>query len=358
MKKQRTKTRTTAKPPKRAEDKLPFLEHFNELKRRLFIVAVSITAFSTAAYFVQMQIVDLLLRPAKGQELIYTTPGGGLDLLFRVCLYTGIVFSIPVIVYQVLKYLEPVIGEGSSRFAVTGGIISGVLAVAGMAFGYFAGLPATLHFLFHQFTTDQIHPLIAVHSYMKFIALYMFGAALLFQVPLVLLFINRIKRLRPRTLWAKQRWMILISFCLAVIMNPTPNVMDQLMLVGPMVVMYYVGIGIIWAVNRPRRPRKVNELLALDAQVRAERLARMQDARIVWRQAAAIAEEPVGALQDLRNILQPVDLTPHPAPTRIASTPVPVAPAVIRQRKYVDGFSRPVARGRSTAALTVKRSPL
>jgi sec-independent protein translocase protein TatC len=264
-----------------------------ELRRRLIYVALSVAVFSTAAYGVQQQIVGFLLRPSRGQDLIYTTPGGGLDFLIKVCMYTGIVCSLPVIVYQILKYIEPLIGDNEVRFALKGSIISACLAMCGMAFGYFAGLPATMHFLFNQFTTDQIHPLITIQSYMSFVTIYMFGAALLFQVPLILVCINRIKPLTPKGLFGKERWMILIAFVLAFIMNPTPNVVDQLMLAGPMILSYQIGIGLIAYVNRPKLSRRASTLLEQDKVARAEREARLRDFQTTWREAEDTAMAPL-----------------------------------------------------------------
>jgi sec-independent protein translocase protein TatC len=360
MTKKRTKARRTEKSRSQTDAKLPFLEHFKELKRRLTFVAVSITAIGTATYFVQQQVVEFLLRPAAGQKLIYTSPGGGLDFLFRVCIYTGIVFSIPVIVYQILKYIEPLIGNHATRFALLGSFASGILALAGMTFGYYAGLPATLHFLFHQFTTSQIHPLIAVQSYMKFITMYMFGAALLFQVPLIILFINRIKPLNPSALWRNERWMILCSFILSVLMNPTPNIIDQLMLAGPMILTYQIAIVLVWLVNRPKRSPKVRAMMARDAEIQAERQARLRDARTVWEQAQSIAEHPTTALTSLQQSIAPsiadtgmsvlaTDIAasgPVRREATLATVAVPVTPTApsSRPRKYVDGFGRRAAR--------------
>ncbi len=334
MKKKTSKKTTIAKSSRSSDQKLPFLEHFHELKRRLTYIAASVFVFGCAAYGVQQQIVGFLLEPAKGQNLIYTSPGGGLDFLFRVCIYTGIVFSLPVIVYQFLKYLEPLLGNDSVRFALNGSIISAILAAAGMAFGYYAGMPATLHFLFHQFTTDQIHPLIAIQSYMSFVTMYMFGASLLFQVPLIMIFINRIKRLKPRTLFKHERWMILGAFVLAVIMNPTPNIVDQLMLAGPMILMYQVGIGMIAVINRPKRSPKVAALLAQDAAVQAERIARLKDARTVWEQADAIAERPLAAIPVLQKTTPSVVPVPRPMRASHKASPYPGRP-----RKYIDDYS-------------------
>ncbi len=205
--------------PEANNPKLPFIEHLHELRRRIFYVVLSIVLWGTGAYFIQQHIVAALLRPAHNQEFIYTSVGGGIDFLFRICLYTGIVFSIPVIVFQILKYLEPLIKKDAMGFMMRGSIASGVLALIGMAFGYFIGLPAGLHFLLNQFTSNQIHPLLTIQSYMSFVTLYMLGSALLLQLPLLLILINRIKPLKPKKLLAYERWVILVAFILGGIMS-------------------------------------------------------------------------------------------------------------------------------------------
>lgn len=103
------------KPPKPDTQKLPFMEHVYELRLRLFYIAASIAVFSMFAYSINKQLVSLLLKPAGDQKFIYTSPIGGVDFLFRVCVYFGIAVSIPVIVYQFLRYLEPLFSKSSVR---------------------------------------------------------------------------------------------------------------------------------------------------------------------------------------------------------------------------------------------------
>jgi len=289
--KRKPKNRVQNQPDIR-NTKLPFIEHIYELRKRLFYIALSIGIWSAAAYFVQQHIVNFLLKPAHSQQFIYTSVGGGIDFLFRVCLYTGIVFSIPVIVFQTLKYLEPLIKRDAMRFMLWGSAISGVLAVIGMAFGYYIGLPAALHFLLHQFTTDQIHPLLTIQAYMSFVTLYMLGSALLLQGPLLLVLINRIKPLKPSKLLGIERWVILIAFILGGIMNPSPRWQDQVLLAGPMILAYQVGILVVWLMNRSHsRPARIVSLRKKDDAARAERLAKFEQAQAMRRipQATPVA---------------------------------------------------------------------
>jgi sec-independent protein translocase protein TatC len=221
---------------------LSFAEHLNELRRRLFYVAGAVAVFSTAAYFVQQQLVHWLLLPAHGVQFIYTSPGGGISFLFSVCTYVGIVLSIPVIIYNIVAFIEPVMKAVSKKLVVRLSIASGVLAITGMALGYKFGLPLALHFLTHQFTTKQIKPLFTIQEYMSFVTIYMIGAALMFQVPLILLFINHIKPLKPSKLLHYERHVVVFAFIVSAVMAPTINLIDQLVIAIPIMIIYQVAI--------------------------------------------------------------------------------------------------------------------
>ena len=223
-----------------------------ELRRRLFYVAVSVIVFATAGYFVQQKLVAWLLKPSKGQQFIYTTPTGGLNFLFQVCIYFGITLSIPILIYQLLRYIEPLIHNHTRRTVLRFGLASWLLALGGAAFGYYVGLPVALHFLSHQFTTAQIKPLLTIQEYMSFVTIYLMGSALLFQVPLILLFINRIRPLPPRKLLGFERYFIALAFIAGAIMTPTPDVFNQAMFAGPIIVVYQIAILLIFIQNRRR----------------------------------------------------------------------------------------------------------
>lgn len=238
------------------------------------IVAVSIVAGSMVAYGLQQQIISVLLRPSHGQQFIYTSPLGGINFLFSVCLDIGIALSIPLIIYHVLRFLQPLMRETTRRFIAIGSLISGTVAMIGILFGYFIGLPAALHFLLHQFTSAQVRPLVTIQSYMSFVTVYLLGCALMFQLPLLLIFINRIKPLKPSRLFHYERHVIVSALIVGFIMNPSPNLIDQMFVVAPIIVMYQVGILLIWYINRGGKNAKYRHLLEEDLQLQAERMQR------------------------------------------------------------------------------------
>jgi sec-independent protein translocase protein TatC len=332
MKKARQKTKTTPSQAAAVVDgRRPFIEHVHELRRRIFYIALSIGVWGSVAYAVEHQIVHFLLRPAKDQQFIYTSPGGGIDFLFRLCLYVGIIMSIPVIVYQLLRYVQPLLKQESTKFIAIGSSISGVLAVIGMAYGYFWGLPAALEFLLNQFVTKQIQPLVTIQSYMSFVLVYMLGSAMLLQVPLVLIFINRIKPIKPKMLLKYERHVIVAAIVLAALMNPTPNIFALLFIAAPIVFMYQVGIFIIWRTNLYKTPHKraahVVDLIEQDLTKQAERLSRAQSARPLLAFAPAPIAAPTMAGP---SVVMAADTTPRPYVSR--PTPRPQRAAVKRHR--------------------------
>jgi len=243
-----------------------------ELRRRLVYITASVLIFSVLAYFVQQQIVAFLLKPSHGQQFIYTSPGGGINFLFSVCMYVGIAASIPVIVYHVLSFFTPLIRVRTRRLLVRYSLISGVLAVTGFCFGYFLGLPAALHFLSNQFTTHQISALFTLQEYMNFLMIYLLGSALLFQLPIILLFTNRIKPLSPRKLLGAERYVIVAAFIIAMIMTPTTDIFNQSLIAVPIILMYNFSVLLVWRTrHNTGRPEHLVELLERDQAVQASR---------------------------------------------------------------------------------------
>lgn len=310
-----------------APQKIPFIAHIHELRRRLFYTAAAIGVGAGIAAVFQQTLTRWLLEPAGKQQFIYTTPGGGFDFQFKLCLYAGIALAIPVLVYHVFRYLHPILRHESRRFMGWMMVSSSILALIGIGFGYFIGLPAAMHFLLQSFSSSQIQALITIQSYINFVLVYLLGAALLFQIPLILLLINRIKPLQPKKLMQYQRWFIIAAFVLGAIISPTPDIRNQLVLTGPIIFMYEFSIVMIWLINRKhRRPKKVQALIHRDLELRSERQASFEKARSEWRKTIKAAHAPIKPLRP--EIAMPAQRASSDA-------------NALRSRRYVQEFRRP-----------------
>lgn len=226
----------------------PFIEHVRELQIRLTWCAASIGVGGFFAYLVHPRLMELIRRPL-GQTLYYTSPVGGFNFVFKLCLVAGIIVALPVIIYHCFRFVGPMIKSDSKKLIISFVIWSFVLAVAGVLFGYLISLPAALHFL-TAIGGENIKSLIQADEYFNFALAYIAGFALIFQVPVVMLFINKIRPLSPGPMMRMQRYIILASFILAAILTPTPDPVNQAIMALPMVILYQVGVVLVWLVNK------------------------------------------------------------------------------------------------------------
>ena len=238
------------------------MDHIQELKSRLFWIAVYFVGFSGLAYSYFPELSKALISPLGNEKLYYMTPAGGLSFILKVCMYVGLIACMPVIIYHLYKFIAPVLKKTTLRAVLGFTFASVVLAAMGIAFAYFVSLPAALHFL-TTVTVEQVSAMITIDSYLSFVIAYLFAGALLFQLPLILLMIDTVTPLPPRRLMGLQRHMIIASFVIAAIVSPTPDVINQTLLAAPMVVMYQVGIIMIaWRrALRGRRKKSIQEVV-------------------------------------------------------------------------------------------------
>lgn len=232
---------------------LTFMDHVRELQGRLFAIAIVFVLISAAAYPFFEHIVNFLLAPlGPDHQLVYLTPGGAFSFIIQVCLYVGVIGSLPVIIYHLFRFLMPAVKQVSLRRVLIFTLASFGLAIVGILFAYFVSLPAALYFL-TGFDIYHIDPMLTIDSYFSFVMAYMLAGALLFQLPLVMFLIDLIKPLIPKKLMNFQRHIIVGSFVVAAIISPTPDALNQTLLASPIVVMYQVGIFLIFIKHRKKR---------------------------------------------------------------------------------------------------------
>ncbi len=225
-----------------------FLEHLEELRSRLMWSVLVLVLGGIVGYAIHQTIFKLLIRPLN-KPLYYTSPAGGLDFLIKICIFFGFICALPVLVYNFLKFLEPALPNHARKGMLRILLSSMILAIFGICFAYFISLPAALYFL-ASLGNGEITALISANEYLSFVMIYLAGFAALFQLPLILLFINRLRPWRPSQLMKFQGYVILASFIIAAILTPTPDPLNQTIMAVPIIVLYEVSVGLIWIKNR------------------------------------------------------------------------------------------------------------
>lgn len=221
-----------------------------------FIVVASVS------YAFKDVIVPFLMQPLHGEKLIYLNPAGGFSFIFLVSVYAGIALTLPLLFHQVYAFLRPALPASTQKLSARIAIYSFLLLFAGVAFGYYVAVPNALTFLY-GFAGQYVQASLTADSYLSFITAYTLGVGIVFQLPLLLLLIHRIKPLSPSGLLKSEKWVILIAFILAAIITPTPDPINQLIIALPIVAVYQLGVvAILFAIYKKWRRQQNVKLVA------------------------------------------------------------------------------------------------
>lgn len=226
-----------------------FQDHIKELRMRVLWVAGALLATAGIAYSLHQPIIKFLQKP-YGQTLIFTSPAGSFEFVIQLSVIVGMFVALPMIIYQLLRFLEPALPHRISRgmmLRVMGS--SCLLALMGIAFGFFVMIPISLKF-FLGFTMEEVKPLITAEEYLKFVLNHMLTFALAFQIPMIFWFINRIKPIKPSKLLKYQKHVVVGSFGIALVLPFTYDPLSQFLVAMPVIVLYYSSVLLVWLSNR------------------------------------------------------------------------------------------------------------
>lgn len=249
------------------------------------------------------------MSPLHGQKLIYLTPGGGFSFIFTLALYFGVLLTIPIAVYHLYRFLQPLLKEPSRKLILSVMVISSLLAVGGAAFGYFVTVPAALSFL-ATFAGDAVIPSLTADSYLNFVVAYVLGLAILFQLPLLLFLFDHIRPFPPGSLLSTQRFVIIGAVVVAAIITPTPDAFNMAIVAVPIVAIYQLGAIAVFIRHRIQRTRRT-------VQPAPTTTPAIED------------DEPLTAIiEDLQAAATPI-------------APQPSSPPQPQMQRTIDGFGRP-----------------
>lgn len=260
-----------------------FHDHLKELRTRLFVVVVIFITAATVAFSYKDWLLEVLMRPLNGEKLIYLTPAGGFSFIFQVSMYAGLIAAVPILIYNIFRFIAPVLSKRTRVGSLTVMLTSIVLLAMGVGFGYFYAIPAAMQFLIH-FADGFVSASLTAEAYLGFVMAYTAGLGLLFQLPLIIMFVHWIKPLSPMGLLKFERYMILLAFVAAAIISPTPDALNQAILAAPIVIMYQLGVIGVWVSVRRKSKR------GLAAAAKQARATKKHAKRQVGKRATPLAE--------------------------------------------------------------------
>lgn len=219
-------------------------DHIRELQMRLIVSAVALAVAGTIVYFFYAPILAFLSSPL-GAPLYYSSPSGSFTFVMRICFTGALVFTIPILAYNIIMFVRPAFIKvlPMKRVFVTVGS-STALAIAGAIFAFYCILPGTLSF-FKGFQVTGLNALISADNYLGFVTNIIIMFVIVFQIPLIIAFIDKIKPLQPRKLLRIEKWVVLGSLIVALLAPFTYDLVTSLLIALPIIVLYNLSIILV-----------------------------------------------------------------------------------------------------------------
>jgi sec-independent protein translocase protein TatC len=235
-----------------SQDGMTFLEHLEELRSCIIKSALALFLGFLISYFFTSYIIEFLVRPldeSGGVRLILTAPTEGFLIKIKVAFLAGIIISSPAIFYQLWKFIAPALYEKERKIIIPVVVWSVLLFLFGGVFAYWM-LPYALIF-FQSFAMDYAENFWSLGKYITIVTYMLLAFGVVFELPLVIYYITRMGLVTPRFLREKRRHAYIIILIIAAIVTP-PDVITQIILSTPLIVLYEISIFLAVIAHRKR----------------------------------------------------------------------------------------------------------
>jgi sec-independent protein translocase protein TatC len=219
---------------------MALVDHLTELRFRLVICAVAVSVGALAAFFVYDPILDFLIAPYEkvtGKSTLFITdPLEGFATRLKVSGYTGFAIALPVLLWQLWRFVTPALDRREKRYAIPFVLGSMVLFAMGASIAFLT-LPQALGFLV-GIGGDNLETLFGPGKYLGLVTLMMIAFGLAFEFPLLLIFLQLVGILRSRQLGGFRRYAIVLIFVFVAVITPSGDPYSLLALAMPMYFFY------------------------------------------------------------------------------------------------------------------------
>ena len=223
-----------------SESRMPFLDHLEELRRRLLKSILAVVAMAIVAFCFREEIMAFLTGPFGDHRLHNMEVTGAFYAYLKISMLVGILAALPIVFYQMWAFISPGLYRKERATILPLVLISTVLFIVGAGFCYFVVLPVALKWLI-SFSGDVMVNTITISSYISFVGMLMLAFGASFQLPIIAYFLGRLGILPSRLLVRGRRYAIVIILIVAAIITP-PDVFTQLVLAIPMYILYEISI--------------------------------------------------------------------------------------------------------------------
>ncbi|HSE36066.1 MAG TPA: twin-arginine translocase subunit TatC [Blastocatellia bacterium] len=189
----------------------------------------------------------------RDNQLVVPTVQGAFNLYIKVSFYAAIFFAVPFLLVQIWGFVAPGLYPHEKKYAAPIIIMASVFFLAGCAFAYYIAFPRAANFLLGVATGGNLRPLVTADEYFDLIIIIMLGLGVVFEIPTVTFFLSRLGLVSPGLLLRVWRYAMIVIFIVAALLSPTTDIPNLLVFAAPMMILYFLSVGIAWVFHRKRQ---------------------------------------------------------------------------------------------------------
>lgn len=238
------------------DGRMSFLDHLDELRRRLTHAVVALLVGFVAAFSIAGRAQEFVMKPLvatlpPGAEFVFTEPGEQFFLYIKIAAIVGLIIASPYVMLQVWLFIAPGLYANEKRFAVPFALATSLLFTAGAAFSHYIAFPMAFQF-FASFQTAQVRFLPRIAPVFSMYAWLLLIMGVLFQIPMLVMVLARLGLVTASFLARNIKYAILAIFIIAAVASPGGDPVSQTVTAAPMIVLYVISIGVAWVFQKRR----------------------------------------------------------------------------------------------------------
>ena len=250
--------RITLTDPEELEDgRMSFLDHLDELRKRLIASVYSLVGGCVIAFFFVDRIQRFIFVPLHqalgGEKFIYTQGFEPFMLTMKTGVLAGLLIASPFIIWQMWLFIAPGLYTHEKRFAIPFVALGSIFFLSGAAFSHYVAFPWTWIF-FLGWQTEYMKFLPNIGDAFSLYVKMMLGFGLIFQMPTVVFFLARMGMVTAGFLARNTKYAVLVIFIIAAVISPGTDVVSQALMAGPMLGLYGLSIIIAWIFAKKKTP--------------------------------------------------------------------------------------------------------
>ncbi len=231
------------------EKEMSFLEHLEELRRRLLKSMAAVLICAIGGYYFSEQIIDYFTSPLP--QVYFMAPTEAFMVRVKISLIVGAIAALPIILYQAWMFIGPGLLGREISIIVPVVIVSTIIFLLGASFCFFIVIPVAVKFLL-GYGTANLQPLISIDNYTGFAGMMILAFGLIFELPVVTFVLGRMGVIGYKTLSRWRRYAVVLILIASAILTPTPDAISQLLLAGPLYILYEISILLVWLTGRKK----------------------------------------------------------------------------------------------------------